>query len=94
MFSQTTMVLNPVLSSLVIQAVKIFLKMCPRKVAECVKNKILLSKGIGVLVNENKYYGLLGYYRAFQSITITLNLIVHWQKRIYLYENSVKLTNK
>jgi hypothetical protein len=50
-FSQTTMVFNPVLSSLVLQAVQRFLKMCPRKVAKCVKNQIFLCNGIGVLAN-------------------------------------------
>jgi hypothetical protein len=51
MFSQITVVFNPVLLSLVLQPVQSFLKMCPRKVAGCVKNQIFLCNGIGVLAN-------------------------------------------
>jgi len=50
-FSKTTVIFNPVLSSLVSQAMQRFLKMCPRKVVECVKNEIFLCNGIGVLAN-------------------------------------------
>jgi len=28
------------------------------------------------------------------SITVTFNLTVLWRERVYVYENSVKVTNK
>ena len=41
-----------------------------------------------------KQYLYVSYYGVFPSITVTFNLTVHWQKQIYLYENSVKVQTR
>lgn len=63
MFSKTTVIFNPVLSSLVSQAMQRFLKMCQEKWLSVLKIKYFVQwdwSSCKLILD----YGLLGYYKA------------------------------